>query len=290
MNLFMQTLKRKQWALLSLVLLAGAAHPKSPQRLDMYDYAGNPLMFVTFEYDGQKNVSRTVYMSDSTFVRKVAITYDLQGKRARECSINFNGDTVFNSDYQYRGDTTGFSIKDIFGLDQMGGRVRYRTNNPSQYSFSYQVPQDPSSSVTYNLFYEFNGAGDPKKVTVTNHVPEESYYGIFIYDGVGTIAKSMTQPLSAQVRVRNARTIDVRINLEKFSLVKCALVTLSGRCAGLLYEGRMGPGAHSKTLRVGQSGLSRLAEGVYVVAVSVDGATVMQSKFLFQHSSFGGVQ
>ncbi len=290
MKLFHTYLKKRRLAPLCLLMLAAAAQPKSPQRLDLYDAGGNYLMFVTFEYEGQKNISRTIYMSDSTFVRKVFITYDLQGKRARESSLNFNGDTTINSDYQYRGDTTGFSIKDIFGIDQMGGRVRYRTNDPAQYSFSYQDVQNPGSSISYTISYEYDQDKDPKKVIVTNHVPEESYYGVFIYEGVGSMAHFQPKPSPAAIRIRNARTIDVRLNLEKSSLVKCALMTLSGRCAGLLFEGRLSPGAQSKTIRVGQGGLSRLAEGVYVVAVSVDGATVMRSKYLLQRSSLGGAR
>jgi hypothetical protein len=291
MKLSTKSLRHLRWALPSLALLAGAAYPKSPQRLDMYDYAGNHLMFVTFEYEGQKNVSRTVYQSDSTFVRKVFIDYDVQGKRAREVSLNFNGDTSYSTDYQYRGDTTGFSIKDLFGVDQMGGRVRYRTNDSAKYSFSYQDPQNPGSSVTYTFAYEYNQAGDPKKVTVTNHVPEESYYGVFMYTGVGAGMPSLRAKASpSTIHIRNTKTIEVRLNIEKPSTVRCALMTLSGRCAGLLFEGRLSPGTHAKTLRVGQGGLSRLAEGVYVVSVSMDGTTVMQGKFVFQRSSIGGAQ
>lgn len=286
-------MKKKLLAILSLALFAAAAYSKSPERLDFYDYSGNHLMFVTFEYEDQKNVSRTVYMSDSTFVRKVFITYDLQGKRVRESSLNFNSDTSFLSDYQYRGDTTAFSIKDMFGNDQMGGRVRYLTNDSSRFSFSYQNPQNPGSSVSYSISYSYNNEGDPASVVVSNHVPEETYYGVFNYDISAKVNPGLHQieRRLANVRMRSARLIDVSFNLEKPSQVKCALISLSGRRAATLFEARVGPGAHLKTLRAGQGGgLSRLAEGVYVFIVSIDGAMVIKSKYLLQHCMSGGVQ
>ena len=43
----------------------------------------------------------TVYMSDSTFVRKVVTTRDAQGRYQKETSLNFNEDTVFTSTYSF---------------------------------------------------------------------------------------------------------------------------------------------------------------------------------------------
>ena len=289
MRLFTNALKRKHVMPIMLSLFAAAALAGSPQRLDMYDNADNHLMFVTFDYENQKNISRTVYMSDSTFVRKVFITYDLQGKRVRESSLNFNSDTSFATDYQYRGDTAMFSIKDIFGIDQMGGRVRYLTNDSLSYSFSYQTS---GPSVTYVISYEKNSDGDLAKVTVSDYVLGKLYYGVFNYGGTVTkmIRHLAEKGPIASVRMLNPRVIDIGLDLKKPSIVKCCLVSLSGRSAGTLFEERLSEGAQVKRLRVGQNGLSRLAQGVYMLTVSIDGAIATKTKFLYQHSSLGGAQ
>jgi hypothetical protein len=282
MKLFTTIFKKKRLTLATLLLSFAAAICDVPQRLDLYDDAGNLLMFVTFEYEGGKNVSRTVYMSDSTFVRKVFITYDLQGRRARESSLNFNDDTSFISTYDYRGDTTGFSIADMFGMDQLGGKVRYRTNDSTHFSFSYSAQ---GSSVTYTISYVKNLDGNPTKVTVSDN-KGESHFGIFIYANTGVkISRSMAKGPLVSVRVRSARIIDVGVDLKKPALVKCDLISLSGRRAGALFEGLLAPGAQHKSLRVGS-----LAQGVYMVTISIDGVMVTKTKYVYQHSSLGGAQ
>jgi hypothetical protein len=286
MNLFNHALRRRHAAAILMSMAIAVAYANSPQRLDLYDKDGNSLMFVTFEYENQKNVSRTVYMSDSTFVRKTFITYDLQGNRVRESSLNFNSDTSYVSEYQHRGDTAMFSIRDIFGVDQMGGRVRYLTNDSLSFTFSYQTA---GSSVTYVIGYEKNQQGDLAKVTVSDYAQGKLFSGFFSYSDspVRTLCASGKKQV-ASVELRNAKILDLGLNLEKPSLVKCCLVSLSGRRAGVLFEGRLAGGAQSRSLRL--SGLGHLAEGVYMLTVSVDGAAILKTKYLFQHSSLGGVQ
>jgi hypothetical protein len=279
-------LKRRHAAAIFIAAAIAAACAISPQRLDLYDRDGNHLMFVTFEYESQKNVSRTVYMSDSTFVRKTFISYDLQGNRARESSLNFNSDTSYVSEYQHRGDTAMFSIRDIFGVDQLGGRVRYLTDDSLTFTFSYQTA---GASVTYVINYEKNQLGDLAKVTVSDYAQGKLFSGFFSYSGspVKTLRSPDAKQL-ASVRLRNAKVLDLGLNLEKPSLVRCCLVSLSGRRAGVLFEGRLAAGSQNKSLRLG--GLGRMAEGVYMLTVSVDGAAVLKTKYLMQHSSLGGVQ
>jgi hypothetical protein len=286
MKLFTHALKRRHAAAILMCLAVALAYANSPQRLDLYDNAGNHLMFVTFEYENQKNVSRTVYMSDSTFVRKTFVTYDLQGNRARESSLTFNSDTSYVSEYQHRGDTALFSIRDVFGVDQLGGKVRYLTDDSLSFIFSYQTA---GSSVTYVIGYEKNQQGDLAKVTVSDYVQGPLFSGFFSYTGspVKALRTLEKKPL-ASVRLRNAKVLDLGLNLEKPSLVKCNIVSLSGRRAGVLFEGWLSAGAQSKSIRL--AGLGRLADGVYLLTVSVDGAAVMKTKYLFQHSSLGGVQ
>ncbi len=285
----MKRMKGRFAVLPAVALCAAAVFSKSPQRLDIYDNADNHLMFVMFEYENEKNVSRTVYMSDSTFVRKVLIIYDLQGNRASEISINFNNDTSFVSDYQYRGDTASFSIKDYFGIDQMGGRVRYKTNDDLHFSFSYQDPFKPGSSVIYTIDYEKNNDNDFTKVSVSDNIHGLSHYGLFSYGGTRTAVSFSTKAPQAVVHVRSAKAIEMLLNLEKAAQVRCGLLSLSGRRIGTLFDNHLAAGRHFKSLRVGQGLAPNLAEGVYLFFVAIDGKVAAKGRFLFQRSN-GGAQ
>ena len=100
-------------------------------RLDLFDAQGNHLMFVTFDYDQDgENTGRSVFMSDSTFMRSTKLIRD-EGRVLKEISYNFNGDTVFTTDYTY-GVNTSFLVRDQFKLNSLGGPLSYKaTTSPS---------------------------------------------------------------------------------------------------------------------------------------------------------------
>jgi hypothetical protein len=173
-NIFIEKIRA---ALLAFALCIASAFAQAPTRLDLYDGADNHLMFVTFEYDGQKNISRTVYMSDSTFVRKIMVERDEQGKSTREVSLNFNDDTSLTTNFHYSGDATFFSIADQFKVDQVGDTVSCLAGDPLHFSLSYKRTNTPAASIGY----EKNNDGALTKVTISDNTGGPSYYGVFSY-------------------------------------------------------------------------------------------------------------
>jgi hypothetical protein len=85
------------------------------------------------------------------------------------------------------------------------------------------------------------------------------------------------------IRLINTRTICVDYNLKKTAFVKCELLTLAGRRADVLFSGNCSEGKQAKVFRVG-SGTHRIAYGVYLLVVSIDGEAVAHSKYFFQRS------
>ncbi|MBN1575666.1 MAG: hypothetical protein JW913_03890 [Chitinispirillaceae bacterium] len=273
----------------SAILFSVLAQPKPPDRLDLFDASDNNLMFVTFQYDAAgRNISREVFMSDSTFMRRVAINYNPAGQRISEVSYNFNEDTSFVLTYQPGADMTGFTIVDQFKLDHVGGAVNYSNADPLNFDLTYQK----TGGVAARVAYEKDNEGHLIKVLVYGQSGAIEYYGLFTTPGVGvkrgvTSGKSSPQAL---VKTRGGSMIEVEFNLRSAGEVRCELVTLSGRHAATLLRGRMEQGVQKRRFRFDGGTLRGVAGGVYVVTVSVDGVTVSRSRYLHQNRVMGGVR
>ncbi len=272
----------------SIILTAVFAEVKPPLRLDLYDASDNNLMFVLFTYDGTtgRNTGRTVYMSDSTFVREVKINYDGAGKRINEVSYNFNGDTSFMTSYEHSGDNTAFSIVDQFKLDHVGGKVSYSNTDPLNFDLKYQA----NSATAAKMIYSNDQEGNLTRVDIADQSGMVQYYGVFL-NTLG-VKRSLSGSKVAQqtlVKTRGASIIDVNFNLRKAADVRCDLITLSGRLAGTLFDGQLKQGMQKKSLRL-DGGTVRQANGVYLFVVSVDGVTVSTSRILYRNQAAGGVR
>jgi hypothetical protein len=275
-------------ALLAIAFIAVFAEVKPPLRLDLYDASGNNLMFVTFEYDGTtgRNTGRTVYMSDSTFVREVKINYDSEGRRINEVSYNFNGDTSFVTSYEHNGGNTAFWIVDQFKLDHIGGKVSYSNTDPLNFDLKYQA----NSATAAKMIYSNDQEGNLTRVDIADQSGMVQYYGVFL-NTLG-VKRSLSASKVAQqtlVKMRGASIIDVNFNLRKAADVRCDLITLSGRLAGTLFSGQLKQGMQKKSLRL-DGGAVRQANGVYLFVVSVDGVTVSTSRILYRNQAAGGVR
>jgi hypothetical protein len=274
---------------LFLSSLTGAAHSTiAPLRLDLFDASDNALMFVTFTYDLQdRNIMREVYMSDSTFIRKVLIMYDAAGNRSREISYNFNDDTVFVMTYQPGDPVTGFTLVDQFRMDQVGGAVSYSNADPLNFDLTYK-----SGASAAKVGYEQDGEGNLTRVNVTDASGGVQYYGIFTNGivGVNHQVSSTRGALPAVVKMRGGALIDVQFNLRTAGNVRCELMTVSGRRASLLYSGNVKAGASTKRFRMDGHGGASVASGIYLMVVSVDGVTVSRSRYLHQNVAGGGAR
>jgi|GEM_PF-2481403 len=262
-----------------------------PLRLDIFDAANNALMFITFEYDGfGVHRSRTVYMSDSTFMRRVAVNYDNNGQRSNDISYNFNDDTSYITTYQHSAGALGFSITDQFRVDQVGGMVTATTADQLNYGVYYKT-----NDVAASISYEKDEHGNPVRVTVTGQ-NGEVYYGIFTNGDISgvqrpRISAGATELRTVSVHPRGVLGVDIRFNLRKASQVRCDLMTLSGRRAGTPINGAFKAGTYERTLRSGDATMNRVAAGVYMLVVSVDGAVAYSGKYLHQsNAKVGGVK
>lgn len=271
-------------ALLVLCLVIGSGFSSEPlkKRLDLFDAQGNHLMFVLFENNNNgKNTSRSVFMSDSTFVRKVIITRDGQGQRTKETSINFNDDTVFSTTYNTSGETKSITIKDQFGVDQLGAPVSYSASGSNDFTISQ------GGSEINKMSYEYDGQGNPTKISVTDKDKNLLYYGTFSEVGVAT-PRSVSRSNIPRISVNGNNLLKARFALTKSARVQCELITLSGRRAGVLFSGLFQQGTHQKNVRIGSSSSLRSAEGIYVVVLSIDGIIMARSKQLIVGSKRSG--
>lgn len=248
------------------------------KRLDLFDAQGNHLMFVVFENDQNgNNIGRTVYMSDSTFVRSVGITRNAQGERTKETSLNYNGDTVLTSTYAKSGESTTLTVRNQFGLDQFGVPVTYRASGADEYAISQR------GAAINTMRYEYDGQGNPTKISVLDPAGTQLYYGTF--SDVGILAPRYNAQRSVpQVSMRGNGVLSVRFALARPARVRCELVTLHGRRAGELFSGMFSKGAHQKQVRLTSLSSKRTADGMYVVVLTIDGVVVSRSRQLIAGS------
>jgi hypothetical protein len=257
-----------------------------PLRLDLYDASDNALMFITFEYQGGVNVGRTVYMADSTFIRHVAINRGGDGARTSEVSYNFNDDTSFVTSYRSSGGTPEFGIVDQFRVDQVGGAVSYATTDGVSFDLTFRKTGERAVKMTY----EKDGSGKPTTVSVIDKNGILQYYGVFTNGEMGVTTPRVRGAGAALVSVvpRGARRIELQAHLTSAGVMRCELVTLSGRIAGTLFSGVVQPGFRKVGIRLEGEGVDRVAEGIYLLTVSVDGVTESRSRYLYQNTVLGG--
>lgn len=269
---------------LVIILLHTLVPVSASERLDLFDAAGNHLMFVLFENDANsKSSSRTIYMSDSTFVRKVVTVRDAQGKKTRETSLNFNEDTLFSTTFGTSGDSKTMTIKDQFGTDELGGPVSYRASGAADFIFSQQ------GTAINKISYEYTPQGTPATISVADNAGKLLYYGKFSEVSIAAskhpVGKSLTQ-----ISIRGNNVLKVQFFLTQPAVVKCELIALDGRHAGALFNSAFPGGTHHKNIRISASALSaRTTEGIYLVVVSVDGKVRASDKLLLMRSGRGSL-
>lgn len=257
-----------------------------PLRLDIYNGSDNHLMYMTFRYNAEgRTTGRTIYMADETFMRDVAINYDSLGRRLNEVSYNFNGDTMYVTNFLQAENGTMFNISDQFKLDLTGDRVIYSNADPLNFGLMYKQSGEQAAAVRYT---KDAISGQLRRVDIAGRISSDSYYGLFTYGepaGVLRIAPKAGKLPQTSIQSRASR-IDVNFNLQSAGDVRCELLTLSGRRAAVLWSGRIQKGSYSRHFNIDKdAGL--LSEGVYLFKVSVNGEGVSHSKYLYQSSAGG---
>jgi hypothetical protein len=257
-----------------------------PTRLDLFDASENKLMYITFEYESGQNVSRTIYMPDSTFIRKVMITRNVDKSPAKEVSFNFNDDTSYVTSYQYSSSAAQVKIVDQFKMDQIGGTVNYSASGKPDYDLTFQK----TGALAARMKYETDGEGNLNKISIFDKSGKLQYYGLFTNDAVGVIQKnqnSRQKSVQAIVKTRGPEQLELQFSLEAAGEVRCELITLSGRSAAVLFVARADAGQQRLQLHV-NGNERRIANGVYLLTVSINGKMVVRDRYLHQNSLIGG--
>jgi|SRR5690554_1359791 len=268
----MKYLFKSSYALLLVLLLPFTVFVNPIEKVDIFDSANNHLMFINFKYDNSgNNISRSIYMSDSTFIREVLIDGN------KEYSINFNGDTVLTSNYNKDGSSTNLSVLDQFNLDMLGGQISYSENS----SNNFEVKQ--KGSVINKISYETNS--DKTRINILNSSGELQFYAT-INDTTSILTRNKRNTFSAPSLKMNNNQIKIHFNLSKASIINCELVSLSGRRIAKLISKKAVKGTQNEIIRISEK-MPALSSGVYFLTLSINGKRVLNEKILMQNSGRG---
>lgn len=257
------------YMLLTVLLLPFTAFVEPVERVDIYDNADNHLMFITFEYDNNgTNTARTIYMSDSTFVRRTVINGN------KEYSLNFNGDTILTSKYEKSESATKLSVSDQFKLDMFGGAVNYSEKSTN----NFEITQNGSliNKVSYGT-----SSGGKSRIDILNSSGEVQFYALAGSSSI--IPKTIKRSTSAPSFKINSNRIRLQFTLSQPSIIDCELISLSGRRVAKLVSKKAAKGIQNETINISKN-IPTLSGGVYFLTLSIDGKRVLNQKILMQNS------
>lgn len=254
--------------LILLIFLSGAVavFSKTVDRIDIFDRADNHLLFVTFDYDSAGNkTGRTVYASDSTFLRSTTLAFDGTGKIVRETSVNFTGDTVFSTTRSYQGNSSTFSVYDQFGLDQLGSPMSLNESSPGTFSVSQS-----GSSAGYKEVHVFNGDNMLTRINLCDQSNTVIYYAIVT--NATSIASDFYRKIrnSASVVFGKSNRLLLRLFLGRKANVSIAVYDLTGRKVSVPVNKNYKSGRIKAAVPVSTAGGKPLASGAYVIRILVD--------------------
>lgn len=241
-------------------------------RADFFDAAGNHLMFVKFKYDKDgKNVERDVYMSDSTFKRRTVLVNKSSGEREKEVSFDFNNDTSFITTFGKDGDNTRFTVRDQFKVEQMGGDISYQKSGDD---FNFIQNKQTINKMKYKK------SGDKyTKIEVLDNSGNLVSYVELSYGGVGSKNKVVSHSSLMNVRQLGNNRLSLQLNLLKQSAVSCELMSLTGQKVATVMSGNVTAGNLQEQISL-NTVIPGLANGVYLISVSVDEKRVYRDKIL----------
>jgi hypothetical protein len=249
-----------------------ATLPGAPvKRMDLFDNTGNSLLFVEFEYDDNgDNVARSVFTADSSFVKRSVFTNDGSGNRQRETSFNFNDDTLGYTVFSTQNNKPSINVFDQFGLNQFGASVSYELNGDDQYDIYH------SGSVIYKMKYMYTADGDLEKVNIMDKSGATLYYATF-----SSVTKTIFQVSKSVTKMECVVTADkckLSIMLKKDSELKACIYNLSGKLVSVPYNGTLKAGIRSVAFKLDQVNAKKVAHGMYIMRLFVDGVPVSEPK------------
>lgn len=256
-------------ALFSFFIIVHAE--ESIKYLHFYDFADNSIMFYEFKYDGDLNTERTLYMADSTFVKRTIIENTAGGKI--ETSYNFNGDTLFCSKIANDGNQKVLNVKDQFGVDQFEGDVKIQGDGND-----FDVSQ--GSNVINKIKYADDG-----RINLYSSTGELLYYAK-METNVGVYRKYKNTRIAPVMNALGNNRYTFNFTLNEPSTVCAELISLSGRQVGKFFNKVYAKGAGNEMINVNKA-MPHLANGIYFLNLTIDGTMVMKEKILIQRSAGG---
>ncbi|HUI91792.1 MAG TPA: hypothetical protein VLX68_06035 [Chitinivibrionales bacterium] len=234
-------------------------------RIDLYDNADNHLLFVTFDYDASgKNTGRTVFTSDSTFLRHTTFQTNAGGDILKETSVDFDSNTAYYTSISPSASATTFSVFDQFGLDQLGGPVTYAAAGQNAFDLSQ------NGAALNRITYDTAADGGITRINVLDRSGDILYYATVT--GASAVLRGATghAPVRPVLTLTNRGQCLVVFEVEKRSTVSLEIFTLSGRCVERLFSGQFAAGEYSFRIAHGSV---RLATGMYLFRLSINGGT-----------------
>jgi len=273
--------KKGKSILIFIVSLFSVSFTEPVRYLHFYDAADNSLMFIEFEYDAQGvNTSRYVYMSDTTFIKKINIQSSPDGFKVRETSLDFNDDTLFSATYKAESDKNSFNVKDQFGVDQFGSDISYAETGTDKFDIT-------QNNKLLNRISYIKEGDIYKRINVTDNNGTLIYYATVEYEsGAGVVYNSKKNNTIPTLRHLGNNRFEIRLTMLKPAPVSCELATLSGRKVGKVVNRNFASGTVKEVINFNKS-LTNLTTGVYLLSLSIDGNRVLKEKILIQRLKRG---
>ena len=256
-----------------LAILCFGAFAGKIDRIDIFDSAENPLLFVTLEYDSAgNNIGRTVYTSDSTFLRSTSFTKDQSGNITAENSIDYEENPLFTTSISQQTGKTNFTINDQFKMDFLGAPMSYARSSAGEYTISQ------SGSTLYMQKYEYDSDGTLNRINYTDPSGKLLYYAT-VKQQTGIINSSIHGKNPQLVPVFHAG-LDGKL-LVTFSLAKPSIVTIeifnsTGRLASKTLKKSVAAGRQTLTMKCND----QLSAGTYISRISVNGSQVFHGRLI----------
>jgi hypothetical protein len=268
--------------LIVIVSLFVISYAEPVRYLHFYDASDNSLMFIEFEYDANGvNISRSVYMNDSTFIKKINIQTSSDGKKVKEASLNFNEDTLFSATFKSDGAKNSINVKDQFGVDQFGSDVSFTETSADNFDIT-------QNNKLINKISYIKDGDIFRKINVADNNGTLLYYAIVEYaSGSAVVYKQRNNNNNIpSLRQLGHNRFELRFTMLKPARVSCELVTLSGRQAGKVLHRDFTSGKVKEVINLSKS-LSNITTGVYFLSLSIDGNRVLKEKILIQRLKRG---
>ena len=242
-------------------------------RIDIYDNADNHMFFVTFDYDGAgNNIGRTVYASDSTFLRTTRLTMDAGGAVTAENSIDYDSNALFTTHITPQSGKTDFTVKDQFTMDILGGPMSYTKSAAGEYAVSQ------GGVNLYKQKYAYATDGSLTRIDYTDASGALLYYAkvtqrtsISFASGHGTVHKFI--PV---FRRAAGGKLMVSFTLSTPSDVTVELFSSTGRLWAKTVGKFLAAGRRTLTLPYN----SAFGGGAYITRISVDGKAVFHGRLI----------